>query len=121
MTTADPWKRYWALIVCSSLGEPEPELVEQAQKLAISDTENLVRMRALEYLMLVGIRVDGESFKDVLSKSKSMAEANLMLNSIAMLKETMPEFSFPDFSAVIPSQWIEEDKSLVPHRLTYLQ
>ena len=48
----NPWKRYWGLIVCSSFGTKAKGLVPLIQSILKTDKENLVRIRAAEYLML---------------------------------------------------------------------
>ena len=48
----NPWKRYWGLIVCSSFGTKAKGLVTLIHSILKTDKENLVRIRAAEYLML---------------------------------------------------------------------
>ena len=117
----NPWKRYWALITCTTFGKDATDFFEKAKDIAKNDVENLVRMRALEFLSLQGVSVDSKLFLDVLHRSNSMAEANLLLNSLALLKEINPAFSLPGIDQAIPKLLIEEEQSLVPHRLAYLK
>ncbi len=120
LTAENPWKRYWALIVCSSFGKGAASLTPLAQQLVDHDSVPLVRMRALEFLALSGLSLQPSQFAKVLGLAGSMAEANLMLNSVATLKEMVPGIELPDLTDAVPEQWIKEERSLVPHRLAYL-
>ena len=50
----NPWVRYWGLIVCSSFGIEAIENLNTIKNLFENDQENLVKIRAAEYLLLNG-------------------------------------------------------------------
>ena len=116
----NPWIRYWALITCSVFGEDAREFGEEIGEIAANDNENLVRIRALEFLTLHGMTVPAKLFRDVLGAASSMAEANMILNTLALLKEVVPDFKVPELASVVPKEWTPKEKSLVAHRLEYL-
>ena len=86
LKSSDPWKRYWGLITCSYFGEDASSFFKRAKEMALKDKENLVRTRAIEFLALNDQGVAKDLFLDILQNVKSESEANLILNSIALLK-----------------------------------
>jgi len=54
LSSDNRWERYWALIVCSTHGVEAKSLAAKAKELAASDEENLVRLRAADFLSLTG-------------------------------------------------------------------
>jgi arylsulfatase A-like enzyme len=97
LSSADPWRRYWGLIVCSAHRKSAMPLVGKAKALAADDAELLVRARAAEFLALVGAADPGPVLEDVLLRSESTVEANLILNTAVLLRDGKPgyKFSFP--------------------------
>ena len=59
-----------------------------------NDNENLVRIRAAEYLMLNQISFDKNILKTLLENADSETEANLMLNTLSLIKEYQPNIKF---------------------------
>ena len=116
----NPWKRYWGLIVCSSFGIQAKGLVPQIQKILQTDEINLVRNRAAEYLMLNKISFDQKKLKPLLENSSSETEANLILNTICLIKEYQPEIKFNFSKEIFPREWHDEPNDLVNRRLEYL-
>ena len=117
----NPWKRYWGLIVCSSFGAEAKGLVSQIQKLLQTDDENLVRMRAAEYLMLNEISFDSNIIKSLMENAKSETEANLMLNSLSLIKEHQPDIKFNFSKEIFPSEWYDKENDLVNRRMGFLE
>ena len=116
----NPWKRYWGLIVCSSFGIQAKGLVPLIQQILQTDEVNLVRIRALEYLMLNKISFDQKKLKILLENSSSETEANLILNTISLIKEYQPAIKFNFSKDIFPSEWYDEPNDLVNRRLEYL-
>lgn len=114
----DPWERYWALIDCSAFGENEPRLVEKAKELAISDPEPLVRMRAAEYLGIIGETDPSGVMTEALYASDQPAEGLLILNSIVLMQDGPWQYSF----RIDPEKMQDEvrNNSEVKRRLEYL-
>ena len=116
----NPWIRYWGLIVCSSFGIEAKELVPQIQTLLQMDKENLVRIRAAEYLMLNQIPFDKKKLKPLLKNASSETEANLMLNTLSLVKQYQPEIKFNFTKEIFPAHWYDKPNDLVNRRLEYL-
>ncbi len=119
LRSGDTWQKYWAWIVCSSFGSEAKDFESLAREMAGSQEHNLVRMRALEFLFLLDQTLDYSLFGEILQNSTSMAEANLLLNSIAMMMERNADFKLPDIRNLIAEAFVKEDRSLVPRRLEY--
>ena len=88
------WERYWALIACSSHGKDAEAFVDVAKMMSASDPEPLVRVRAAEFLALIGAADPRPTILDVLSKTKSLIEANLVLNTLVLLRDGKPGYEF---------------------------
>ena len=116
----DPWQRYWALIVCSSFAEKARPFYRKANKMAQGDPENLVRMRAIEFLALSGQEVHPDQFVRLIEASNSKTEANLMLNTVALLKMQRPELEISIPREAVPADWIARENDLVNRRLEFI-
>jgi arylsulfatase A-like enzyme len=94
--SSDPWQRYWGLISASSQGQADATLVDLAKAIAASDPENLVRVRAAEFLALVGAADPEATIIATLDAAETNVEANLILNTATLLFEgaTACEFDF---------------------------
>ena len=112
----NPWKRYWGLIVCSSFGMKAKEIVPQIQTILQVDQENLVRIRAAEYLMLNHIPFDKKILKILLENADSETEANLMLNTLSLIKEYEPNIKFNFSKEIFPADWYDKPNDLVNRR-----
>ena len=112
----NPWKRYWGLIVCSSFGMQANGLVPEIKTLLQNDNENLVRIRAAEYLMLNQISFDKNILKTLLENADSETEANLMLNTLSLIKEYQPNIKFNFSKEIFPAQWYDKPNDLVNRR-----
>ncbi len=96
----DPWKRYWALIVCSVFGKEAAELQTYAHTLA-SDDNLAVRIRAAEFLGLLGEADTMSILYKVVSAATNQADALLALNTMTYLRDHLgydvdPESIEPD-------------------------
>ena len=94
LASEDPWQRYWGLIVCSSHGKAAEAFVPLARQLAESDAVVLVRVRAAEFLGLIGAADPRPAITDALLKSESPVEANLILNTVVLLQDGRPGYRF---------------------------
>ncbi|MDG2367830.1 MAG: sulfatase [Flavobacteriaceae bacterium] len=116
----NPWVRYWGLITCSSFGTEASEHLEKINFLFKNDSENLVKIRAAEYLMLNDFNIDSGEINNLLKNAKSETEANLMLNSLALIKTKNPNYKLDFSKSFYPEKWFETENKLVNRRLNYL-
>ncbi|GAB5554679.1 MAG: sulfatase [Saprospiraceae bacterium] len=120
LESKNPWKRYWGLIVCSSFGEEAAVLGNKALKMALQDEENLVRMRAAEFLGLTKTANPSFILTDCLKAAQTATEANLVLNTIALLHDLEFNYKFELSTDLVQEQWLESRGSLIKERLKYL-
>ncbi len=116
----DPWIRYWALIVCSSFGEQAKIFESEIRLLMLDDKENLVRMRAIEYLLLNQLPIDYSVFIELLKNANSETEANLMLNSLTLVKAINPSFKLGITKKLFPPEWYDKPNDLVNRRMDFI-
>lgn len=112
------WERYWGLIVCSCFGNEAQPFVEQAVKIAQTDSEPLVRVRAAEFLGLIGAVPPQAVIQDALRKSTSPVEAGLILNSVVLLRDGQPGYEFTIQRELFSKAALKNDT--VQRRLEYL-
>lgn len=118
LTSDDARARYWGLIVCSSHGAVASEFISTAQKLAAGDSKGLVRVRAAEFLGLIGAADPQETIMDALTKSTSPIEVGLMFNTVTVLRDGKPGYKFAiDKTLFSPAI---RDNDTVQRRLEYL-
>ena len=116
----NPWKRYWGLIVCSSFGKDSYPFFKMAVQISKEDKENLVRLRAVEFLILQEQNVPTDLILEILENSKSETETNLILNSIALLKTVKFDFNITIPKTMFPLEWYDQDGDLVNRRLDFI-
>ena len=119
----NPWVRYWGLIVCSSFGDKAMENKEKINAIFENDSENLVRMRAAEFMLLNDIELSDSKINSLLKKSNFEAEANLMLNTLANIKTINPKYKLNLNKNIFPENWfppLRDEKGLVNRRMNYL-
>ena len=119
----NPWVRYWGLIVSSSFGSKALENKEQINSIFENDPENLVRMRAAEFMLLNNLEISDSKINLLLKKSNFEAETNLMLNTLANIKTSNPNYKLNLNKGVFPENWlppIREENALVNRRMNYL-
>jgi arylsulfatase A-like enzyme len=114
----DSWRRYWGLIACSSHGKSATEFVPRAKQLAGKDPERLVRVRAAEFLGLIGAADPRATIVDVLKQTDSGIEATLILNTLVLLRDGKPGYKFVIHPADLKSA--VRKYPLVQRRLEYL-
>ena len=118
LESENPWHRYWGLIVCSSFGQSAKPFIEQAKILADTDSERLVRVRAAEFLGLIGAGDPRDVISDSLARAESGTEANLILNTLVLLRDGKPglQFDVPEGFFRLP----QRQMGYVNRRLEYL-
>ena len=93
INSANPWERYWALQTCATLGAPAKSLAGVAKK-RLNDENRMVRLRAAEFLGLVGAVDPRETLYGILDETKSIPEALLTFNGVVMFSDFEPRFEF---------------------------
>ncbi len=96
LASSDPWQRYWGVIACTSHGKSALSFGKQLESLATTDPENLVRVRAAEFLALHAGIDPTAVMKKAIADAETATEANLILNTVVLLQDGQPgyEFSF---------------------------
>jgi len=84
------------------------------------DNEYLVRARAMEYLLLNQESFDHKIIEALLKNTKSETQANLILNSLALIKSLKPKLKFNLSKEIFPSDWHDKPNDLVNRRMDYL-
>ncbi len=113
-----PWERYWGLIACSSFNGRAKPLKSLVSRIAKDDEVGLVRVRAAEFLGLIGAEDPRPVIREVLANCHSGIEACLILNTVVLLRDGKPSYSFAPEDLRLP-QAIEK-YPLVQRRFEYL-
>lgn len=121
LNSPQPWQRYWALIVCSTFGTQASSVYDLAHKLASSDPEPLVRMRAAEFLGLTQQKDPMPILEEIFYQAKDETSANLILNTVTLLLETNDNWHFEVKRHAITTDWIDQPNDLVNRRLEYIE
>ena len=123
LTDNNPWVRYWGLIVCSTFGNQALENKDKISFIFENDPENLVRMRAAEFLILNNFDISDSKINSLLKNSNFEAETNLMLNTLANIKTINPSYKLNLKKEVFPKNWLpplRNENALVNRRMNYL-
>ena len=115
----DPWVRYWGAIVCSSFGKEASSFSETAKNLVKNDGDNLVRVRAAEFLALIGAVKPQKAIYLSLKNAESEVEANLILNTVTLLQDGQPGYEFNINPGIFPKEWRSNVRGNVSRRLAY--
>jgi arylsulfatase A-like enzyme len=120
LAAADPWVRYWALIACSTHGQAAAEFVPVARRLAAEDPERLVRVRAAEFLALIGRDDPHPVIARALREAADPVEANLILNTVVMLRDGPAGYAGEIRADWFPADWLRVARNQFLLRLEYL-
>jgi HEAT repeat protein len=82
----NPWIRYWALTVCVQFGAQAETAVTRAQRLA-GDENEMVRVRAAEFLGSLGAGDPRPILQEVLRVTESQVVALLALQAVVYLRD----------------------------------
>ncbi len=93
MTSDRPWERYWALIACGCFGKAAEALVPAARE-RLKDAELLVRVRAAEFLAIVGAEDPRPTLYETLNATESPVEALLILNTAVYVNDHLSGYPF---------------------------
>ena len=120
LSDKNPWKRYWGLIVCSSFGKDAINFLPQIKNILKNDKVNLVRIRAAEYLMLNQLPFNLNVINEILENANSAVEANLMLNTLSLIKAYYPDIELNFSKTIFPKEWYDKEKDLINRRIEFL-
>lgn len=94
LASNDRWHRYWGLIACTAHGKAALPLKKKIDAIAASDSENLNRVRAAEFLAMAAGIDPVPVLKETLANAKTATEANLILNTVVLLQDSKPGYTF---------------------------
>ncbi|GIX00207.1 MAG: sulfatase [Pirellulaceae bacterium] len=117
LESRDPWHRYWGLIVCSCFANQARPHIDQATQLMHHDESLLVRTRAAEFLGLIGAADPRPTLLDCLAKTNDPVEANLILNTVVLLRDGEPGYPMTITEAEVSPA--VRDNQEVQRRLAY--
>ena len=118
LASKNPHRRYWALIACSSFAKQAKSLVPIARP-RLEDSDLLVRMRAAEFLGLLGAEDPRPALYKALAETESAQEALLMLNAVVLFHDGEPAYSFYPFE--VKKLKMKVKMGEVDRRLEYLK
>ena len=84
-----------------------------------NDDNNLVRVRAAEFLALIGEALPQKAIYKALQDAETEVEANLILNTATMLKDGSPSYEFDIRPEWFPQTWRQNERGNVVRRLGY--
>ena len=113
----DVIERYWAIIAASSFGEKANSLKSKISEMAADDKNNLVRVRAAEFLGLLGIS-PVEDMTATLNQVTDPTEALIILNSVVLMQDGEHAYQF-DISLDMLAEDVKNDQQM-KRRLEYL-
>ena len=117
----NPWIKYWGLIACSSFGMEALENIDKINAIFEDENEeNLVRIRALEFLLLNNLKYNVLIMEDLMKSPTNLMEAALMFNSLALFKTINPDFKIELPKSIFPKKWYENQDNLMNRRINYL-
>jgi len=86
LEAANPWVRYWAVMSCTAFGEAAMALAPRAEVL-LKDPEPAVRLRAIEFLGLLGVMNPQPSLVELVNGADSPIFATEVLNSVVWFRD----------------------------------
>jgi len=93
INSQNPWERYWALMTCATIGKDAAPVAEAA-KARLGDENLMVRLRAAEFLGIIGEIDPRETLYGILNEAGSNEEVLLAFNGIVMFSDFEPRFKF---------------------------
>ena len=115
----DELERYWAMINCSAFGEEASCFYNDAKKLAANDPCRLVRVRAAEFLALNRQADPRPVLVEVLNETDDPIEANLILNTVVLLRDGECGYDF-NVNDIKNASWMKKSGEFT-RRLEYLK
>jgi uncharacterized sulfatase len=113
LKSKNPRVRFWAVTTCSCLGMTAQPLATAIKPL-LQDPDDMVRVRAAEFLGIVKQHDPGPTLLDVLSRTDSNAAAAMTMNTLVFLRD------HHGYTFKIDATKIKSREPLVQRRLEYL-
>ncbi|MFC4992559.1 sulfatase-like hydrolase/transferase [Rubritalea tangerina] len=110
------WERYWGCISAASFGDQAKDLAGAVREVAKKDENRLVRVRAAEYLAMIGDTGAKAVVDEAISSSTDAVELNLILNTAAMLYEFDPKV----YQFKLDGSKLKAKSHLIKERVQYL-
>lgn len=114
----DQWERYWGLITATSFGEKAKSLTNNVRTVMNTDTAIINKVRAAEFLSIVGHQNTTKQICEALYESKKDTEALLILNSIVLMQDCYQKQHF-DVNIDKMDKKVRENNTVL-RRLEYL-
>ena len=115
LESESPWQRYWGLIVCSTFGDQADRFLPRAEAL-LKDKQPEVRLRAIEFIGLLGHADPVPYYVAELKQSKNQATTVSLLNSMVFYTDFVEQPRKPIALETIPFS----TERFVRHRMDYL-
>ncbi len=109
------WQRYWGLIVCSTFGDQAARFLPRAEAL-LKDKQPEVRLRAIEFIGLLGHADPVPYYVAELMQSQNQANTVNLLNSMVFYTDFVQQPRKPIELETIPFS----TERFVRHRMDYL-
>ncbi len=93
LNSKNEWDRYWALTSCATLGREAQSLAADARK-SLTHDNRMVRLRAAEFLGLVGAEDPRPTLKGILEETESADEALLAFQAVVLFNDFEPRYPF---------------------------
>ena len=93
INSKNEWERYWALMTCATIGKEAAPLSAVAKK-RLNDDNLMVRLRAAEFLGIIGEIDPRKTLYTILNEAGSNDEVMLAFNGIVMFSDFEPTFKF---------------------------
>lgn len=120
LQSADPLQRMWALVACSCLGRDAAPLADAAARLLSDDSNRLTRVRAAQFLAILGELDPAPTIYSELASTKSEVEALEILNVAVFVRDALQP-DRPIDPARLRFGFPVGPKSEVQRRVEYLQ
>lgn len=93
LNSDNEWDRYWALIACATKGREAAPLAADARK-SLKHDNVMVRLRAAEFLGLIGADDPRPVLTGILNATKSEDEALLAFQAVVLFNDLKPTYPF---------------------------
>ncbi len=93
LASEKPLERYWALLTCANFGKQAGVLASVARK-NLKDDNLIVRLRAAEFLGVIGALDPRPVLADIINTSKSQQEILLTFNTVILFHDHFPDLKF---------------------------
>jgi HEAT repeat protein len=114
LKSKNPRMRYWTLTACTSFAKQAERFAKTAKEL-LDDEDDLVRLRAAEFLAIIGHTEPQNTIYDILASNPSGTVAAITLNTVVFLRD------HHDYDFQLDSSKIKgSHEPLVQRRLEYL-